>query len=256
MRFWLSALALTGCLSPRRPAPPPVYMVPSTGQSNSIGGGQQPPLTRVSAFHNWKVNPTNDAVVLGGEPTTGCEDRGPTETHATAMADTITELTGRTVVVSNSGEGSSPYSWIKKGGGGCAYAHSLGAVRAALKMFPALVVPGVVLIHGDSDAVAGTRDYDADLLELQRDYDRDIRALTGQETPVRLYVTLFGSAGTPTNDAEIKAAARRAVAADPAVVSAGTLAGAPLIPGTPHLTNAGYRSVGEMIGRVVAADVK
>ncbi len=190
-----------------------------------------------------------------GEPTTGCEDRGNTETHATAMADKVSELTGRLVVVSNSGEGSAPMSAIRKGGTGCAYAHSLGSVRAALDAFPDVQVPGVVLIHGDSDAQDGTTDYDRDLLDMQVDYDHDIRAINAQHAPVRLYITQFREAGTPEQDKAIKDAQRRAAELNPLIFIVGDLAELPYILGSPHLTNVGYRMLGEMIGRAIAASL-
>lgn len=235
-----------------------VFHIVSTGQSNSIGGGQMPALTKVSAYGNFKLTPDNSTVVPAGEPTTGYEDRGPTETHATVMADLVTKLTGAQVVVSNSGEGGRDYAWIKKGGTGHAYAHSIAAVTASVAHFGKVIVPGVIFVHGESDAQEGNAHYEADLLELQADYDADIRAITGQTQPVRLYIVKYGgNIGTAETKAAIFAAEDAASAANPMIVQVGDLAGAPLVKGDCcHYTNTEYDKVGELFGTAVAKQVQ
>lgn len=238
---------------------PVLYHIVSTGQSNSIGGGGEPAISLHPPYDNLKVSPDNMTLQPLSEPVTGVQDRGETETHATAMASEITRRTGQRIIVSNSGEGGRNMAWISKGGGGQAYSHSIEAVarsvRYASEHNSKVIVPCVVLIHGESDSIEGASGdvYLAGLLRMQQDYDKDIRRLTGQSQTVQLLITL------PGND-ESKQAIRNAQ------ILASEVSDYIKVVGTDayfewqepshkvHHTALGYRQLGHMIGKLISLD--
>ncbi len=260
---WMIVTLMVACGKPSvEESNPPIFHIVSTGQSNSIGGGGEEALSLVPFRDNLKMTPDNSGWEPLIEPVTGVENRGHTETHAAEMSKTITEGLGWTIVASNSGEGGRNIRWIEKDGHnqfgrGKAYAHSIEAVRnstrLAKEMGRRLVVPAVVLIHGEADSVEGTKDYAERLLKMYSDYDADIRAITNQGEHIRMFVTLTGFDVDPiSNRDRIHNAIKYAASVNPNIIIAGSDQYAEWQEEVhAHHTNVGYQQIGQMIGESI-----
>lgn len=123
------------------------------------------------------------------------------ETPCAAMAERFDELGLAPTCHTHVGRNALPYASIKKGGYGPSYAGSITeleewVVRLELLGY-AVVVAGIILIHGESDL--GDAAYGPTYLpEMQADYDADCKSITGQTEDVPLYFNQ-PSAAWPTS---------------------------------------------------------
>lgn len=234
-----------------------LYHIINTGQSNSVGGGASPSVTKASRYNNLYV--TNKGTVkIMEEPSIGLEYRGDVETHLTSMADRLTEHSGIKVISALSGIGGVPLSAIEKGGTEESYSHSmarlLDSVRYANSHGFKVIVPAVVLIHGESDAMEKNLSYGGGISQLQKDYEQDIKELTGQEEPVYLLTTAPGGTDPkfkgflPSIEAQIQGA----TVTNPNIVYAGSLKGYALLNDMNHHTVEANIAIGKMLGDKLA----
>lgn len=234
------------------PKDPTFYLIPSSGQSNSIGGGEEDSITKVSTAGILKVNPNNTALVPGGEPTTGYENRGDTETHATVMGDYVASTLNKNIIVSNSGEGGMPIVSLSKGTG--PFNHLVGAVNRARLAKPNLVVPFIIFIHGETDSIIGTTidQYKTRLLTLYADLVAEISAITRQpDTPI---MEMFLTSGGMYDTTNMRAAAVLASQTNPKIHVMAENSSLPYVSDNAHLTAEGYRTLGRIIGEKIVSD--
>jgi len=265
--------------SGREPGPfEPVDLnhVLSTGQSLSVGVAGSPPLSTVQPFSNVMfgsgvMSETSglDRFVPLVEGDT-VEDQGASkavETMSSAMANLVTRIAqtevfvdrpedqrAHDVLVSVHGVSGARYAQIKKGT--AAYAQGMAQVAAARDLAKAAgksyVVRAITTVHGETDHVMGTASYEANLLEWQADYEADIATATGQPRPIPLLETQMSSwtvLGSTTST--IPAAQLAAhVASAGKVVLVGPKYHLAYAPDGLHLSNVGYRHMGEDYAKV------
>lgn len=183
------------------------------------------------------------------------------ETIASGMANLVSALVYDMTaareyhrsLVSIHGEGASDYDVIKRGGSGDAYALGMQQVSAARDLAAAknlsYRVAAVCLVHGEADR--NNTDYDDDITQLQRDYENDIFAITGQHDNVPL---LFCQTSSWTSYSQTTA-----VGPLLQVTAAKNNPGRCFLVGpkyflpysdSKHLTNIGYRWLGEYYAKV------
>lgn len=263
---------LAGCDNGRETE---LYYMPSTGQSNSVGGGGASTALSTSAMYNnlLKYNYNGPSLVPLIEPVMSLAAAGQSltnvETHISGMGNALESALRndkpqsekyRTMVFGSHGQGGRDYEWIKKGGGGVSFQNTLDAV-AFIKQKIAIAtesfnVPGVVLIHGENDAQKKNNNYSNNLMQLQLNYEKDIQQITGQSTPVRLFITqtigdidVFGGANA---NMAVKVSQLEASQADNRIILVGPSYMIP--PGVPvnfHFDNVGYRRLGEYYAKVI-----
>lgn len=121
------------------------------------------------------------------------------ESPCAAFSERMGELGVPHTFTTCAGQDGQAYAAIKKGGSVPSYAGSIAEAEKAYELLTAagysLTFGGVILIHGESDTNSAT--YDDDLIEFQGDYEADLQAITGQVTPIPMYITQ-PSAGYPT----------------------------------------------------------
>jgi hypothetical protein len=233
----------------------------STGQSLSVGATGSPPLSTTQPFANLMFA---QGVIPGGTALTKLVPlvESGVETMSSGLCNDATKVArevlfkGMTaprndhvVLLSAHGIGGIPYSGLKKGT--AAYANGLAQVTAAKAIADATkrtyVVRVVTTVHGESDHVAGNLTYDKDLLQWQSDYETDDKAITGQTTSIPMLqtqmssFTKYGQATSPIPQLQLdatRASGGKVVLVGPKYTS--TYSGDGV-----HLTNAGYREMGE-----------
>jgi hypothetical protein len=263
---------LAGCDNGRETE---LYYIPSTGQSNSVGGGGESTALSTSAMYInlLKYNYNGPSLLPLVEPVMSLAAAGQhlmnVETHISAMGNALESALRnekphsekyRTMIFGSHGQGGRDYEWIKKGGGGVSYQNTLDAVAfikqkmaTATKEFN---VPGVVLIHGENDAQKKNNRYSNNLMQLQLNYEKDIQQITGQSTPVRLFITqtigdidVFGRADA---NMAVKVSQLQASQGDNKIILVGpTYMIAPGVPTNFHFDNVGYRRLGEYYAKVI-----
>ena len=144
------------------------------------------------------------------------------ETIASGMANLVAELEqakGRSYVISASahGIGGLSYAELKKGTN--SFTEGMAQVQAAAEVAAeqgdTLAVRAVAIIHGETDHVIGTANYDQNLLEWQSDYEAETRAITNQLPPVPMFLcqlsswTKHNAASSPIPIAQLAAADAR-----------------------------------------------
>ncbi len=256
------------------PPPPPfdyfdVNHVLSTGQSLSIGSVGTPPLTLTQPYSNVMfvtgvmaeaTGLTSFVPLVEGDIPPGRID--PVETMSSSLANLVTKLAreqvfvsmpqakqSHDVLVSVHGVGGTPYVGLKKGT--APYATGLAQATAGRDLAKALgksyVVRAVTTVHGENDHVSGNTDYASDLIEWQSDYEEDVKALTGQTIDVPLFQTQVSSwtkQGQVTSlipYAQLQAHIDR----PGKIVLVGPKYHLPYAADGVHLTNEGYRHMGE-----------
>jgi hypothetical protein len=248
---------------PPPPPPPPrtydIHHVLGTGQSLSVGTVGVPALTTTQPFTNLMfdggVIPEKDlgsfVPLAEGDLIPGSMMR--VETHSAGFANLVTQLAGGkyTILVSQHGIGGEPYSALKKGGTREAYANGIAQATAGRDVAAALgksyVVTAITNVHGETDHMIGNANYTHDLLEWQSDYDTDVRALTKQSEPIPMFesqISNWTKFGTPTSAIPAQQLAAH-VQAPGKIVLVGAKYHLPYVSDGIHLTNQGYRHMGE-----------
>lgn len=230
----------------------------STGQSLAIGVGGRPFLTTEQPFTNLMfasgVMAGRDDLsalvpLVEGDFIPGSE--ATTETMSSAFANLASDGGRHRILVSVHGAGAFPYFKLKKGTRPyeTGLLHVAAARDLAKKDGKTYVVRAVTNVHGESDHAEKTLSYARDLAEWQADVERDVKELTGQTEPVPMLHTQISSwtrmmKGTPTS-AIPQAQLAASVASNGKIVLVGPKYHLPYAKDGVHLSNEGYRHMGE-----------
>ncbi len=232
-----------------------IHHVLGTGQSLAIGYAGTPPLSTTQPFANlmFAGGAIPNATGLGAfVPLVEGTGTG-VETMSSSFANLVTKLAADRgdaydVLVSVHAVGGAPYRALAKGTE--PYALGMQQVKAAAALAAArgdaYDVGGVTSAHGAADHTERNTHYAEDVMQWQRDYEADVMALTGQASPVPLFHTQYSSFTVYDATSAIPAAQLRAhVEAPGRVILVGPRY--PLLygPDGVHLTNEGYRLMGE-----------
>lgn len=249
-----------------------IFYFPSTGQSNSVGGGgESKALSKKPMFNNLYKYTHGPSILPLIEPVMSLaaapQKLYDVETHISAMANNLEyqirknkTLKRRIMIFGSHGQGGRNYEWIKKGGGGISYQDTLNAIsflkeKHSKSKFK-LIVPGVIFIHGENDAQEKNKNYFQNLMELQENYENDIKDITGQSTPVLLFLTqtigdinVFGGSNSSM---AVKMSQLKSSQKNKKIILVGPTYMIP--PGyitNFHFDNFGYRRLGEYFGKVI-----
>lgn len=239
-----------------------------TGQSLSVGAIGSPPLSTAQPYDNVTFD---TGVVSGGDA--GAMTRfvplveasivggNAVETMTSAFANLVTKLARETdrvaapegerthdFLASVHGKGGEPYANIKRGtptyaAGMTQVARGMELAKAAGKSY---VVRAFTNVHGESDHIGLNAGYEANLVEWQANYEADVRAITGQTLPVPMFHTQMSSwtkYGAPISVIPLAQLAAH-VNHPGTIILVGPKYHLPYTDGV-HLTNAGYRHMGE-----------
>lgn len=246
-----------------------VNHVLGTGQSLSVGAQGAPVLSTTQPFDSLMFN---TGPVAGG---TGLAAFVPLverslETMSSSFAALSTQMAEtellvglppprnkHRILVSVHGLGGIAYVGLKKGT--AAYGNGIAQVAAGKKITSDMgltyIVRAVTNVHGESDHVSRNATYAKDLAEWQADYDRDVRAITLQRTPIPMLQTQMSS-WTRYGQAQslIPQAQLDAHVDNPGkVILVGPKYQLPYAIDGVHLTNQGYREMGEQYAKVYRA---
>ncbi|MBW3624870.1 MAG: fibronectin type III domain-containing protein, partial [Armatimonadetes bacterium] len=235
------------------PSSAAIHHILSTGQSLSVGFGGGPVLSVAQPFNN--LTWANGGFFPLVEQSV--------ETLSSSLANHITSHTTEMtyqVLVTTHGVSSTAYEGLKKGTQ--PYIQSIDqVVRARDESFAVgrpYRVEAVTVIHGESDHSLGRGpDYENYLREWQQDYERDIRAITGQQDAIPLLTDQMSSF-TAYNTATSEVPLRQLSASEhypEKIILVGPKYHLPYVDAV-HLTNAGYRWLGEYFGKVCTAPQK
>lgn len=244
-----------------------VNHVLGTGQSLSVGSQGTPILSLTQPFDNKMfvggVKPSNANL---GSFVSLVE--GPSvETHNSSFANLVTHLAETVVfvgkpapmdshrlLVSIHGIGGTAYAGLKKGT--ASFAAGIAQVQAAKTLTTnaaqSYIVRAVTNVHGESDHVAANANYKQNLVEWQKDYDTDVRAITGQAEPIPMFHTQvsswtkYGQATSLIPMAQLDASTE----SGGAIVMVGPKYALSYVADGVHLTNEGYRHMGEYYAKV------
>lgn len=256
-----------------------VNHVLGTGQSLSLGAMGTPPLSRTQPYHNLMfdtgLEPTDK------EPTsfvplveTATFLDAPVETPSSSFANLVTKLAAETSLVTLppkerqhdllvSLHGVSGASYPEVGKGTAAYLRGLAQVHAAKAIADAegksYIVRAITVVHGESDGWQNwNTEYAKALLEWQSAYDADIKAITGQTADIPMLHSQYSAwsavESTPSNIIpflQLEAAKR----APGKIVLVGPKYFLPYADDGLHLTNEGYRWLGEYYAKVYARQI-
>jgi hypothetical protein len=238
-------------------APPALNHLISTGQSLATGVGGAPALSSTQPFANLMFNTGVQAGSLGLTGLVPLVEQGQ-ETISSALANLVTERErakggDHALLVSCHAVGGASYGDLKQGT--APYAEGLAQTKAAASIAATLglthVVRAVTVVHGEADHAAGNTGYAKDLAQWQADYESDVTALTGQSGAVPLLQsqlsswTAYGSETSLIPGAQLQAT----LSSGGRIVLVGPKYALPYIDGV-HLTNKGYRWLGELYGKV------
>nr|WP_256946709.1 hypothetical protein [Klebsiella pneumoniae] len=245
-----------------------------TGQSLAAGGStqtQSPVTTTAQADYgilafetgpkvDFKYDTLNESLLEAVIP---CRENAGTrpgqESPSSGMAFKIHDLTGHTVLVSDACSSGTAIADISSGS--ATFTGATKMIQSAVAMAEKLgmqYVPVMVLIHGNQNAAAGTSisNYRAAMETLRAQYESVINAATGESQSLHMFVGQLsniipygGTAGTTkTNNIGI---AQYQEARDNALIHLASAQYARPYSDGEHLTSAGYRTEGEVIGTVV-----
>lgn len=160
----------------------------STGQS--VAMGMAPALTTEQPYGN--LMPEGGTEQWNFTSLVPLVENG-SETPSSSIANSLHEHTGKDYVVTLSALSGAALSSIEKGTD--PYERALGQVEQVTEILgPEYYhVDLITLIHGESDAVLLTADYDRSVARLQKDYEADLQHITCQTTPVPLYLNQMSS---------------------------------------------------------------
>jgi hypothetical protein len=245
-----------------------------TGQSLAAGGStqaQSPVTTTAQADYgilsfetgtkvDFKYDTLNESLLEAVIP---CRENAGTrpgqESPSSGMAFKIHDLTGHTVLVSDACSSGTAIADISSGS--ATFTGATKMIQSAVAMAEKLgmqYVPVMVLIHGNQNAAAGTSisSYRTAMETLRAQYESVINAATGETQSLHMFVGQLsntipygGTAGsTKTNNIGI---AQYQEARDNALIHLASAQYARPYSDGEHLTSAGYRTEGEVIGSVV-----
>ena len=245
-----------------------------TGQSLAAGGStktQSPVTTTAQADYgilafgtgpkvDFKYDTLNESLLGNVIP---CRENAGTrpgqESPSSGMAYKIHEVTGDTVLVSDACSSGTAIADISSGS--ATFTGATKMIQSAVAMAEKLgmqYVPVMVLIHGNQNAAAGTSisSYRTAMETLRTQYESVISAATGETQSLHMFVGQLsntipygGTAGTTkTNNIGI---AQYQEARDNALIHLASAQYARPYSDGEHLTSAGYRTEGEVIGAVV-----
>ncbi|HGO5328975.1 TPA: hypothetical protein ACK24L_000210 [Klebsiella oxytoca] len=245
-----------------------------TGQSLAAGGStqaQSPVTTTAQADYgilafktgpkvDFKYDTLNESLLEAVIP---CRENAGTrpgqESPSSGMAFKIHDLTGHTVLVSDACSSGTAIADISSGS--ATFTGATKMIQSAVAMAEKLgmqYVPVMVLIHGNQNAAAGTSisSYRTAMETLRTQYESVINAATGETQSLHMFVGQLsntvpygGTAGsTKTNNIGI---AQYQEARDNALIHLASAQYARPYSDGEHLTSAGYRTEGEIIGSVV-----
>lgn len=245
-----------------------------TGQSLAAGGStqaQSPVTTTAQADYgilafetgpkvDFKYDTLNESLLEAVIP---CRENAGTrpgqESPSSGMAFKIHDLTGHTVLVSDACSSGTAIADISSGS--ATFTGATKMIQSAVAMAEKLgmqYAPVMVLIHGNQNAAAGTSisNYRAAMETLRAQYESVINAATGESQSLHMFVGQLsniipygGTAGTTkTNNIGI---AQYQEARDNALIHLASAQYARPYSDGEHLTSAGYRTEGEVIGAVV-----
>ena len=240
-----------------------------TGQSLSIGTLGTPVLSLAQPYANttFVTGPLSGGTGLTSFIPLVEKDL---ETHSSSFANEVTMLArdvvlvgqpaGRTshdLLVSQHGIGGQPYSALKKGGTTACYATGMAQLKAghdlAVAAGKSYVVRAVTNVHGETDHQILNPAYAANLVEWQNDYETDVKAVTGQAEHVPMLESQISSWTRFNNSTTSQIpGAQLAAHVDSAgkVVLVGAKYHLPYVADGVHLTNEGYRHMGEDYAKV------
>jgi len=234
-----------------------IHHVLGTGQSLAVGALGSPPLSTTQPFANLMFSGGVLATATGlGELVPLVEGTGSgVETMSSAFASFVSGPSRQSdggsphdLLLSVHGVGGAPYRVLAKG----TPPYALGMLqvaagrRLAIERGLAYDVTAVTNAHGAADHLERNARYAEDVIQWQRDYESDVKAITGQSAPVPMFHTQYSSFTIYDTTSAIPAAQLRAhVDAPGKVILVGPRY--PLLygPDGVHLTNEGYRLMGE-----------
>ncbi|HIG8794937.1 TPA: hypothetical protein ACYEOW_001168 [Raoultella terrigena] len=183
------------------------------------------------------------------------------ESPSSGIAYKIHELTGHTVLVSTAASSGTDIAGISSGT--AAFTAATKMIQAAVAMAEELgmeYVPVLTLIHGNQNAASGTTvaSYRAAMEGLRAQYETVINAATGKTQSLHMFVGQLsniipygGTAGTTkTNTIGI---AQYQEARDNDLIHLASAQYARPYSDGEHLTSAGYRTEGEVVGSVIGS---
>jgi hypothetical protein len=251
-----------------------------TGQSLSVGAQGRPIISTSQPYGNlklstgnlpWPIDPNDPSLAMTplvepvGRQSQSYPSSWPTnidgETYHTSMADELSALVQADLhrdfvsVHSEVGEDGQGMVFLKKdavpkGVNGHSYQAAViettAIARLARAAHKTYGVAAVVVTHGETDC--GNKNYEAELRTLRQNYDFDLRAITGQKEPILMILSQQNSIldfASSTN------AQWQIGLDDPAhIVCSGPKYQYPYAGDTIHLTNEGYRQLGEKYAQV------
>jgi hypothetical protein len=247
----------------------------STGQSLSVGAVGSPPLSTTQPYANVMFA---QGVIPGGTALTsfaplreGMVEGSATpdvETMSASLANLVARMareellasqppgkTSHDVLVSAHGVGGIAYVGLKKGT--VPYANGMAQAKAGLEVAKAsgrsYVVRAVTNVHGESDHVNSNASYAQDLAQWQKDYETDVRAITGQTDPIPMLHTQMSSwtrYSNATTSFIPQAQLAASIASGGKIVLVGPKYHLSYVADGVHLTNEGYRHMGEDYAKV------
>ncbi|MBS2014764.1 MAG: hypothetical protein JST00_17885 [Deltaproteobacteria bacterium] len=232
-----------------------IHHVLGTGQSLAVGAFGAPPLSTTQPFGNLMFEGGVLATASGLSsfvPLVEGVGSG-VETMSSAFANLVSSAStssggAHDLLVSVHAVGGAPYRVLAKGTP--PYALGLEQVRAGRRLASerglAYDVSAVTCAHGAADHTERNARYAEDVVQWQRDYEADVKAITGQTTAIPFFHTQYSSFSIYDATSAIPAAQLRAhVDAPGKVILVGPRY--PLLygPDGVHLTNEGYRLMGE-----------
>ena len=233
-----------------------LHHVLGTGQSLANGTAGSPALSTSQPYANRMF----DTGVLPGAPkaTTFVPlVEQSVETMSSSFANLVTKLArdgsgSHDLLVSAYALGGAPYASMKKGT--AAYAVTIAQANAGVAIARASSIPyditAVTSADGGGDHVAKNAHLADDLAQWQQDFETDLRAISGQATPIPLFNTQYSSWTEYDATSPIPIAQLRAHVEHPGkVIVVGPRYPFLYGPDGVHLTNEGYRLMGEYYAR-------